>query len=232
MVRVGLFIAAFLAFAAPASAARSSAVLLECDRQEGAAEFQARMETVAGADRLRMRFTLEAQRRRRAWRRVAAPGFGEWTSAEPGVTRYLHTRRVEELVGPVRYRVHVRFWWVDAAGGTVARAHARSRACRQPDRRPDLVVDDLVVEPTDDPAVHRYLVYVRNEGRSAVDAFDLAVTGLAPVTVDGIEKDEERVVELTGPACAAGASLTAIADPQDLIDERSERDNALRRSCA
>lgn len=233
MRRIVPLIAA-LTLLAPATAAAgepADVALLECDRDGRAAEFQARMEAVPGAERLQMRFTLQAERGRRGYRRVAAPGFGVWTTADPGVTRYVYTRRIEHLLGPARYRVHVRFRWLDAEGRTIERDAARSRGCRQPDPRPNLTVRALSIAPTDDPERVRYGVLVRNAGRGDADPFELALTGVAPVLVDGLDAQHETLVEVVGPVCEPGAVLTATADPADEIDERFERDNALAITC-
>ncbi len=216
--------AAILALAAPADAA-----LVTCER--GAAEFEARMETVPGAARMKMRFTLQARAPgRRSWRRVAAEGWGEWSSANPGVTRYSYARRVEDLIGPARYRVLVRFRWLDASGATIARDSDRSRSCRQPDLRPDLELLDLWTAGDG-----RYLALVGNTGRGEAEDFDVALTvgeeELEPVTVDRLGAHRERVVELSGPVCEPDSELTAEADPDDLVEERSEADNALTVTC-
>jgi hypothetical protein len=228
-------LAAVLSLFATAPAAHAggpaSAVLLECDRDARAAEFQARMQQRPGAARMQMRFALKVDRGRRGYRRVAAPGFGVWTTADPGVTRYVYTRRVESLLGPARYRVHVRFRWLDAAGHAIGRATSRSRPCRQPDPRPNLTIGALAVEPADGPDRRRYVVLVRNTGRGEAEPFELTVTGAEPVLVEALEGHEERTVELVGPACEPGWKVTATADPLDQLEERSERDNALAITC-
>jgi hypothetical protein len=228
-----LVAAATLAAPAGASAATASAVLLECERGDRpAAEFQASMDASPAAARMQMRFVLQARwPGRRGYRRVAAPGFGTWASAHPGVSRYTYTRRVENLIGPASYRVSVRFRWLDAAGRTVAQAGARSRSCRQPDLRPDLEVTELAIAP----GVDRYRVVVRNRGRSAAGAFDveLSVGGVAvaPVRVQGLGARRERLVEIDGPACEPGLEVTATADPVDAVSERSEAGNVLTLTC-
>jgi len=239
MRRLGILAgaAALLAFAPPASAATASVALLECERGESpAAEFEARMDASPAAARMQMRFVLQARwPGRRAYRRVAAPGFGTWASADPGVSRYTYTRRVENLIGPGRYRVQVRFRWLDAAGRTVARRKASSRACRLPDRRPDLRVDDVTIEPGAVAGQDRYFVLLRNRGRGAAGAFDLvlSVGDLAPVLVrvDGLAARRERELEIAGPVCEAGATATVSADPANAVPERSETDNALAVAC-
>jgi CARDB len=220
-----------LAAAALALAAPANAVLLECERGDApAAEFEARMATLPGATEMQMRFTLQASTPTKpAYRRVAAPGFGTWTSADPGTTRYVYTRRVEHLVGPASYRVVVRFRWLDAAGEQIARARRVTKVCRQPDNRPNLTVEDLSIEPTGDPRTRRYVALVRNTGRGAADPFAVAVGDLAPVTVPALAPGRERTVEVTGPVCEQ--EITAVADPEDAIDERYETDNELTVDC-
>jgi CARDB len=231
-VLLGLLLA--LVLAAPSAAAGpSSAVLLACEHGvDPAAEFEARMGTVPGADRMRMRFTLQvATPAKPAYRRVAAPGYGTWTTADPGTTRYVYTRRVEDLVGPASYRVLVRFRWLDAADRVIARDRRYSRPCRQPDPRPNLVVRGLTIERTDDPAERRYVAVVRNAGRGPAGAFEVAVGELPPVTTASLGPGRERTVEVVGPACEAGATVIAVADPGDMVDERSELDNELAADC-
>jgi hypothetical protein len=217
------------ALALPASAAaadRASVSLAACQPRERAAEFEARMEKVAGAARMKLKFTLEARKPHRRWRRVAAPELAGWSTAGPRTTRFISARRVTELVGPAYYRTLVRFRWVDADGDTVASSRARSRACWQPDHRPNLKLRELTIKGT------RYAVRVANTGRSETGPFDLGITGLPPLWVaEGLEPGEERRVVTTGPACKPGSPVTATADPFDLVDERRESDNALTVPC-
>jgi hypothetical protein len=232
MRRIALMIACFAALAAPAQAATNAGVALTaCSSRERAAEFEARMAAAEGATRMRMRFTLQVRKAGKAtFRRVAAPGFSDWTTADPGTRKYVFTRRVEALIGPASYRAMVRFRWVDVHGKTVATARAYSHACRQPDHRPDLTVRALSVE-----GGRTYVALVANTGRTASGTFDLQVElpdrVLGPVTVESLEPRAERLVQIRGPRCNAGTSITAIADPLDAIDERSETDNALTTTC-
>jgi hypothetical protein len=230
MLRAALITAlvALLVPVAPAAAASASVTLTACQPRDRAAEFEARMEKVAGSARMKLRFALEARRPGKAWRRVAAPELGGWRTAAAATTRFISTRRVTQLVGPSHYRTLVRFRWVDADGEIVAATHARSRACWQPDHRPNLKLLGLSVEDGS-----HYVVRIANTGRSATGAFDLQVSGLAPLVIaDGLEPGEERFVEADGPACEPATRVTAEADPLDLVDERNERDNALTVRCA
>jgi hypothetical protein len=227
MVRIAL-LAAFVGLAAPATAAAAPATvaLTACEPRERAAEFEARMDQIPGAARMKLRFTLETRKAGRAWKKVAAPELGGWRTADAATTRYISSRRVTALVGPAGYRTVVRFRWLDTDGDVVASTRARSRACWQPDHRPNLRVQALDVEGGSD-----YVVLVANTGRSETGAFDLDITGLPAEVVQSIAPGGEALIEVAGPACEPGAPITATADPLDLVDERYERDNALTRPC-
>jgi hypothetical protein len=230
-IALSIVFVASLALAAPAQAAPAKVVLTECAPKQRAAEFQARMGEVAGAERLKMRFTLQIRKPgQKAFHRVAAPGFRTWSTAAPGKTSWVFSRRVEALLGPARYRAQVRFQWLDADGEMIAHAKRVSRACRQPDHRPNLKLKALSRE-----GKHRYAALVVNNGLSASGPFDLQVavgtTLLEPVTVDGLAPGARQLVTVHGPRCQAGDSVTATADPLDLVDERSETDNAFTLTC-
>jgi hypothetical protein len=228
MVRSGL-IAALALVLVPASASAAgpaSVSLTTCQPKERTAAFEARMDTIGGAVRMKLRYTLEARKPRRPWRRVAAPELGGWRTASAETTRYISERRVTQLVGPSYYRALVRFRWIDEDGHVVARAKSRSRSCWQPDHRPNLKLRELSFE-----GPGSYVALVANTGRTPTGAFDLEITGLPPIVVPEIAPGEERLVEAVGPVCEPGSAVTATADPLDLIDERNERDNAVTRRC-
>jgi hypothetical protein len=233
MRRIALTIVLFAALAAPAEAAPPAKVALtSCEPAARAAEFEARMGEVAGATRLKMRFTLQVRKTgQRAFHRVVAPGFRSWTTAAPGKKSWVFTRRVEALLGPARYRALVRFQWLDLNGKTIAHAKKLSRACKQPDHRPNLKVTSLTRT-----GKRRYVALVVNNGRTPSGAFDLQLAVgealVAPVSVAGLAPQEQRLVTLHGPRCEAGTALTATADPLDTVDERNELDNAFTATCA
>jgi hypothetical protein len=233
MRRIALSIVAFVAFAAPAQAAPPAKVTLTaCSVSDRAAEFEARMGKVEGATRLKMRFALQVRRPgQKAFHRVSAPGFRSWTTAAPGKTSWVFARRVEALIGPARYRAQVRFLWLDPHGKALAHAKKVSRACKQPDHRPNLRVTALTRE-----GKRRYVALVVNNGRTASGPFALQLTVgdtlLDPVAQAGLEPHQQRLVTLHGPRCAAGTPLIAKADPLDVVDERNENDNAFTATCA
>jgi hypothetical protein len=229
MLRAALItvLAVLLLPATAAAVGPASVTLTACQPRDRAAEFEARMDKVAGSARMKLRFALEGRRPGKAWRRVAAPELGGWRTADAATTRFISTRRVTQLVGPSHYRTLVRFRWVDADGKVVAASRSRSRACWQPDHRPNLKLLGLSIE-----GGSHYVVRIANNGRTASGAFDLEISGLEPLVVaDGLEPGEEQFVEADGPACQPTAPVTAEADPLDLVDERNEADNALTVPC-
>jgi hypothetical protein len=232
MRRIALTLLFFGALAAPASAAPAKVVLTDCAPKERAAEFEARMGEVDGATRLKMRFTLQVRKTgQKSYHRVAAPGFRSWTTAAPGKTSWVFSRRVEALLGPARYRALVRFQWLDETGEAIARAKRYSRSCHQRDHRPNLKLKSLTRE-----GKHRYAALVVNNGLTASGPFDvqLAVgsTLVEPMTVDGLEPGARKLLTLHGPICRPGETAVVTADPLDLVDERSELDNAITLPCA
>jgi hypothetical protein len=228
MVRTGLIaaLALLLVPAAAVAAGPASVSLTSCAPKERTVAFEARMDQIRGAVRMKLRYTLEAHRPGRAWKRVAAPELGGWRSPDPGVGRFISERRVTELTGPSHYRALVRFRWIDEDGKTFAKATRRSRACWQPDHRPNLKPRELLLETGG-----RYLALIANTGRSASGVFDLEITGIPPLVIADLEPGQERWVEATGPQCEPGHVITVRADPLDLVDERNERDNARSARC-
>jgi CARDB protein len=234
MRRIALAIAILAAYAAPAQAAAppASVTLTACVPKQRAAEFEARMGKVEGAATLKMRFTLQVRKPgQKSYHRVDAPGFRTWTTANPGATSWVYSRRVQALLGPARYRAMVRFQWLDQHGKSIALAKRYSRACRQPDHRPNLKVEALSRE-----GKRRYVALLVNNGGTASGPFDLQValggTPLDPVSVASLEPGAKRLVTVRGSECKAGTDITATVDPLDLVDERSEADNALTIACA
>jgi hypothetical protein len=245
MLRAALLALIVLAAAAPAAGAAvprwaAKAVLDDCERGEasgeGSAAFDGQMRAIRGAERMQMRFTLQARTPESArWGAVEAPGFGTWMTSAAGTSRYVYTKRVEGLLAPAAYRVQLRFRWLGAGGRRLATARRTSRACRQPDPRPDLVVSSLSVQRTARPGRYRYVAFVRNRGRSAAEGSALRVTfgdvELPDAPVIALEPGEGVEVTVEGPACAQGVPVDADADAGETVDERDEADNRFTRLC-
>jgi hypothetical protein len=236
-----ILLLALLALVPAASAATTPKVRLTAcqaalEQADRYAVFEGRMRSVAGDARMQMRFTLEVRDEETPrWHAVATRGFGRWVSSDPGVSRYVYTKRVENLVAPVGYRAVVRFRWLDADGHRLASQRAVSPVCSQPDLRPNLRPLDILAKHAPDPGRTRYAIPVVNRGRSAAGAFELALTvggqALPLQAVEEMEAGERRVVTVEGPSCAPGSELTVDVDPSGAVDERVEADNRLTLPC-
>jgi len=227
--------------AAPASAAGPSGVRLTAcqsslEQAERVAAFEARMRRVAGAARLQMRFTLQTRTGpAERWHALPAAGFGKWLTSEPGVGRFVYTKRLVALNAPAAYRTLVRFRWLGADGRQVASSRAISPSCRQLDLRPDLHALRVGVSAADAPNRARYAVPVTNRGKTAAGPFDVVVTvddkALTAFSVLALAAGESVIVDVEGPRCREGGALTVDVDPTGAVDERAEADNRLTTPC-
>lgn len=200
------------------------------------AVFESEMRGLPGFARLQVRFTLEARTPDDSgWSRVAAPGFGAWVAASPGVRRFVYTKRIENLVAPGHYRVVAKFRWLNAAGAIVGRELRRSGVCRQPDQRPDLTATRIDVDPGSSSDTRTYVIPLVNRGRTRAPgvAVRLIVNDEPQplATLGSFAPGEQGVLGLAAPACRPGTSITAIVDPGGLVDEADETDNVLTVAC-
>ena len=195
----------------------------------------ASMPALPGTKRMAMRFDLQVRAEGSTrWTYLRAKGFGRWQRSDPGRTGFVYTKRVERLGQAVAYRAVVRFRWYGSGGRQQRTRIRRSPTCRQPDQRPDLLVEALTIAPGADPSSSRYVVTVLNSGRTAAGAFDVGLTGIGRDLVrqvPGLPAGERATVELTGPRCPAGAAALVQLDVRGTVDESDERDNRFSRAC-
>jgi hypothetical protein len=194
------------------------------------------MRIVRGTARMQMRFTLQTRNPGQVhWHALAAPGFGRWLSSDPGIGRYLYTKRVVALEAPASYRTIVRFRWLGGDGHRVASDHSTSPVCHQADLRPNLRPLGIDERPGADAEHARYVVPVTNRGKSAAGPFDVVVTvdgtTLTPAQSPDLDPGEKALVEVEGPPCTEGSMLTVDVDPTGAVDEREEADNRLSVPC-
>jgi hypothetical protein len=112
----------------------------------------------------------------------------------------------------------------------VRAARVTSRACRQPDLRPDLVPVLLEAGGVGDDGLRRYVVTVRNDGDTAAGPSTVAL-GDATAPLDAVEPGATQAAVLLAPACVPGEPLTAVADADGAVDERDEGNDALVAPC-
>jgi len=195
------------------------------------ATFTGSMPAIDGATRMQMRFELQRRRpTQRHWRAVrGAQSFNVWESADPGRAGFVFHKRVDGLQVPASYRAIVRFRWL-RSDGTIARRERRTtRACKQPDLRPDLVSSSLRAVFGVRPALALYSLVVRNNGRAAAGPFAVRVAG-ATTEVMGLAAGQQIEVGVIAPPCAPGTLVLATVDADGRVNEADEH-NSVRRPC-
>jgi CARDB protein len=228
-----------LAGSAPHAASTPRARLLSC--QHAAAQgdrfmtVQGAMRTRTGAARMGIRFDLLQRRPGLRSQAIAAPGLGVWNVSDVDRTAFRYTKRIENLPAPASYRVVVRFRWYNAKGAVVGRARRITRACRQPDYRPELRLRNPTAQPAGQPGVFQYAVGVLNSGRTAAANFDVALTvngaqrGLQ--TLEELLPGARQRVTFTAARCQPGDLVTFVVDPDGRVDEVDETDDQLSFPC-
>jgi hypothetical protein len=228
LLTVLLAVAALLPATASAASKTASVKVLECDTDAASATFESTMRTVVGASRMQVSFALQARADTGRWAAVKVPGFNRWLSARSGRSTFVYDKTIDGLAAPGEYRVVVRFRWRDAAGELVQSARRTSRACEQPDPRPDL--RPVALERT--PA--GWVLTVTNAGAGDAEPgyATLAAGGaLLEGAVPALAPGDDTGVYFTTPPCRPGETLTATVDPEDDLEEADEAGNAISVTC-
>ena len=198
------------------------------------AVFTGSMPAYRGTRRMAMRFDLFIRPiGAREWLPVRGKGLSRWQRSDPGRTGFVYTKRVERLLQGNDYRVTVRFRWYQSSGVRRKDRVRRTPICRQPDQRPNLRVESLAIQPGADGASRRYVVTVVNAGRTAAEAFDVALSTTQEDTrrIAGLPAGERATIEVPAPACPMGERVIAEADSGGVVEESSERDNRFIGAC-
>jgi hypothetical protein len=219
--------------AIPAERGPAGVKVAACSVEDASALFVARMRQVEGGERMALRFRL-LEKAAHGYNVLKAPGLGRWRKSRPGVGGFAYKQAVRGLETGSLYRAQVDFRWYDAEGNVIQADRRRSRACRQFDVLPNLTATPIRSRPTGDAGVLRYRVLVTNEGIAPATGVPVRLT------VDGAVVDtvvlpqllpaERRVIGIQGPACSD--AVKAEADPDGVIVESSEADNAGELPCA
>jgi hypothetical protein len=240
MLRIATVLAAMAAVPAIAWAAPKPDVpvpvakVIACDvtSSNRAATFYARMDTIANASRMQIRFLLlERLGRDDTWSKLDVPALRQWHTSQAGVKRFGWKQTVDALRLGGAYKARVQCRWLSATGTVIAAVARDTPVCRGP--LPNLTVGDLTVKsgPTGDTRTYR--VDVTNRGKVDTDqvAVSLSVDKaiLDMVTISHLAAGETRTVSFTGPPCRR--AVRAKADPDNAIGETIERDNSQLFSC-
>jgi hypothetical protein len=227
--------AALVGGATTAAAGDPTAVvkLSSCSVDDGSALFVARMHQVGGSDHMWLRFKL-LEKGTTGFHQLKAPGLGRWRKSKPGVGTFAYRQAVRGLETGSLYRAQVDFRWYDASGEVIQTARRRSPACRQFDVLPNLTATPIGTKSLRQQGVVRYRVLVTNEGIAAATGVPVRLTVdgdvVDTVTVPDLMPAERLVIGIQGPACTH--SVKAEADPEGVIVESSEGDNAHEVACA
>jgi hypothetical protein len=235
--------------AAATSSAPAGARLLSCRHspaiEQRTAVVGTWMRPLPTAGHLALRVNLYQRTPGTRWTlRSDVPGLGTWTTpsdpllgTRPGDV-FKYRQAVGHLVVPASYRFQVTFRWLGADGADVQEASVTTAICRQPDQRPDLVVDSVDATPLRSGLV-RYAILLGNEGRSPVAHASLAATfpgdavpGLHLRSAGRVLPGGSTLVTFVGPGCSAGEQPASFAaDPSNAVDEVDEANNELAASC-
>jgi CARDB len=220
----------FLAVALPGAPA--SVKVADCSAEQSSAAFYARMRAVPDTDRMWLRFTVQ-EKHAAAYEELQARGLSRWHKSNPGVGAFGYRQTVRGLQPGGVYRVKVSFRWYSADGELVERTKKISRPCRQFDEVPNLTSQVVGFGPAKVPGVVRYVMRIANTGVAPAVDFDtrLSVDGgvVDTVTIASLEPGASRDVAVLGPEC--NTSVSSVADPDGVIVESFEDDNAHTVNC-
>ncbi len=200
--------------------------------KERQATFYGRMRSVAGANRMMMRFTL-LDRAADGSAPVPAPQLAQWRRSRPGVRTFGYAQTVTGLAVGGSYAALVDYRWVGANGKTIKTAHRTSGECRQDGKLPNLAITRVAARRGDAGGTTLYSIDVTNLGAAEaknvlVDLFvdDGAADG---ARVDSVKPGATVTVRVSGPVCER--RLRAVVDRLDTIHETTDDDNVLRSRC-
>jgi hypothetical protein len=226
--------AAALPAAAGAAPPPASVQLVSCSIAQHEAAFKGRMKQLPGASRMAMRFTLLEESGRSGARRVEAPALRRWRSSKPAVGVFAYRQGFRNLPENASHRVRVDFRWYAEDGTELARARKRSARCRQYVALPNLVARITRAGPSKVAGVMRYEALVKNVGKAAATLVPVELTVDGTVvdtrTFASLAPGERRTFVIRGPECDRLATLEA--DPEQVIAESSDADNAYEFDCA
>jgi hypothetical protein len=140
---------------------------VRCSIARHEAVFHARMQRLAGAERMAMRFTLLERGGAGGFAPVKVPGLRRWHRSRPGVSAFGYRQGVRNLMENAVYRMRVDFRWFSPEGELVRSMRRRSSPCRQYGALPNLRAKVVGQTPSAAPGVVRYLFRLKNDGNAA-----------------------------------------------------------------
>ncbi|MBV8956914.1 MAG: hypothetical protein JO179_22440 [Solirubrobacterales bacterium] len=251
LIVAGACCATSLPVAATAEAAQSTARLRSFSCKQAvrpvgrAVAVGAVMRPVRGTKRLALRFELLTRLKPGGpWTAVSAGDLGSWISPSdrtlgrrPGDV-WIFNKSVGDLAAPAAYRYRVSFRWFGARQRVLRTTALFSSVCSQPELRPDLAVQSIVVEPIPGhPDRDHYLATIVNQGATAASSFRVQFVpgGGLPAefrNVPRLAPGRTLEVSFDGPACNTTAASTVTADPDGAVDDANRANNTETAACS
>jgi hypothetical protein len=208
------------------------------------------MRPLHGTEQMAMRFDLLSRSKPSGGlSALRGPELGSWISPpdptlgrQPGDVWNL-SHPVDNLVAPATYHFRVMFRWTGAHGRVLGTAVRLSPPCYQPELRPDLLVQSIIVNPiTGDLTRDRYVAVIRNDGATGAGPFQVlfapgaATAGGTPPppktrTVQRLAAHGVHELTFVGPACTAATAPTITVDPSGQVDDLNPANNSLKAVC-
>jgi hypothetical protein len=245
MLRIVVIAAALTALLAGAVAARAAdpsaggaapvAKVVACDVgaiTDRSAAFYGRLDTIPGASKLALRFTLlERLGSDNAWDKLDLPALRQWHTSQAGVQRYGWKQTVDNLHLGGAYKARIQYRWLSASGAVLDSQTHDTPICKGP--MPNLALGQLTTKPGPTADTRVYRVEVQNTGKTDADGVDVSLSVdravLDTVTLDHLAAGDVEVVSFNGPACRREVGVKV--DPFNSIGERFEDDNSQTFSC-
>jgi hypothetical protein len=149
---------------------------------------------------------------------------------------WIVAKPVVGLPAPATYRFRVSFRWLNRRHHVIATAVRTTSGCRQPELRPDLVVQRIAAPVQNKKGtLDLYTVTIGNTGATAAGAFTVGLNPDASepsVKVSGLLAHHTAQVTLRGPLCSASAPPTITADLYQQVDDFDRANNVATASCS
>jgi hypothetical protein len=217
---------------------RSSDCHEALDPQDRSISVKAMMRPLPGTQKLQLKFDLLlGHDGSSAQSSVHAGNLGTWLSprnptlGQVPADVWNFKKSIFQLDAPAIYRFKVSFRWLGSGGRVIGSAVHYTKRCRQQERRPDLLVGPISIDPNGTT----YRAVIRNAGATAAGPFVvLFVDGFATpqtMTVKLLKAGDSLPMSFTGPRCDPTAPPTITADSTLQVDDLNRANNSMTAVC-
>ncbi len=238
---VGYAVAGASAAVPPRAVLRNLICQKALDPPARAVSITAVMRPLAGTQKLEMKFELLSRLPGAGVAtQLAGTGLGSWIAPDkptlgrrPGDVWIVH-HPVADLSAPAAYHFRVAFRWLGAHGRVLGSMTRTSGSCRQPELRPDLLVQSFTAQPVaGHPKLSEYTAKIRNAGATAAGSFDVEVSNKAKaIPVKRLGAHTTRRLLFVGPVCDSTAPPSLTLDPQGQVDDYNRANNTAPAVCS